>query len=122
MWTIASRSPSKWFTIAASTPDERTIHRIGEAEMLRTLFNGCPASSGFEARTWTLLPLVFSFLAYPGLLGAQPIVVTLPAVASIQGVTPFFSDVRAFNTSYSETLDVVATYRCFLGSCPTTTV
>jgi plastocyanin len=90
--------------------------------MLRTLFNGCPASSGFEARPWTLLPLVFFFVAYPGLLGAQPIMVTLPAVASIQGVTPFFSDVRAFNTSYAESLDVIATYRCFLGSCPTTTV
>jgi len=56
-------------------------------------------------------------------LSAQPTanVVTLPAAASIVGGAPFFSDVRAFNTSYTSTLDVTATYRCFLagagGSC-----
>jgi len=37
-------------------------------------------------------------------------VVTLPAAASIQGGNPFFSDVRAFNTSYSASLHVTATY------------
>jgi plastocyanin len=62
-------------------------------------------------------------------LGAVPVasaldaeVVTLPAVASIQGGNPFFSDVRAFNTSYSASLHVTATYRCFIAgaatSCP----
>jgi plastocyanin len=44
--------------------------------------------------------------------------VTLPAVASIVGGAPFFSDVRAFNTSYSASLNVTATYRCFIGTCP----
>jgi plastocyanin len=48
--------------------------------------------------------------------------VTLPAAASIVGGAPFFSDVRAFNTSYTSSLDVTATYRCFIASvgnsCP----
>jgi plastocyanin len=44
--------------------------------------------------------------------------VTLPAVASIVGGAPFYSDVRAFNTSYSASLNVTATYRCFIGTCP----
>ncbi|MEX1244794.1 MAG: hypothetical protein WEB59_15195 [Thermoanaerobaculia bacterium] len=45
--------------------------------------------------------------------------VTLPAAASIQGGAPFFSDARAFNTSYTSSLTVTATYRCFIGSpCP----
>ncbi len=46
-------------------------------------------------------------------------VVTLPAAASIVGGAPFYSDVRAFNTSYTDPIDVVATYRCFIGNpCP----
>jgi plastocyanin len=45
-------------------------------------------------------------------------VVTLPAVASVQGLNPFFSDVRVFNTSYTASLAVTATYRCFIGTCP----
>ena len=45
---------------------------------------------------------------------------TLPAVASIQGFSPFYTDVRAFNTSYDSSLQVTATYRCFLASCPET--
>ena len=59
---------------------------------------------------WLLLPAAA--------LSAQT--VTLPAAASIVGGAPFFSDVRAFNTSYTQTLDVMATYRCFLGACPST--
>jgi plastocyanin len=47
-------------------------------------------------------------------------VVTLPAAASIQGGNPFFSDVRAFNTSYSASLHVTATYRCFIAGANTT--
>jgi plastocyanin len=44
---------------------------------------------------------------------------TLPAAASIVGGAPFFSDVRAFNTSYTSALNVTATYRCFIGNpCP----
>ena len=50
--------------------------------------------------------------------------VTLPAVASLVGGNPFFSDVRVFNTSYTSPLDVTATYRCFIGTavanCPGT--
>ena len=45
--------------------------------------------------------------------------ITIPAVASIVGVNPFFSDVRVMNTSYTATIHVTATYRCFLGACPT---
>src|SRR4029077_15229300 len=47
-------------------------------------------------------------------------VVTLPAAASIQGGNPFFSDVRVFNTSYGDSLQVTATYRCFIATvaCP----
>ena len=44
--------------------------------------------------------------------------ITIPAVASIIGVSPFFSDVRVFNTSYVSAVEITATYRCFLGSCP----
>ena len=40
--------------------------------------------------------------------------VTLPAAASIVGGAPFFSDVRTFNTSYANALDVTARYRCFI--------
>ena len=44
--------------------------------------------------------------------------ITVPAAASIVGASPFFSDVRAFNTSYTSTIELTATYRCFLGDCP----
>ncbi len=48
--------------------------------------------------------------------------VTLPAAASIVGGAPFFSDVRAFNTSYTNDLTVQARYRCFIPSpCNPTT-
>ncbi len=48
--------------------------------------------------------------------------VTLPAAASIVGGAPFFSDVRAFNTSYAEDLTVSARYRCFIpSSCSVST-
>jgi hypothetical protein len=43
--------------------------------------------------------------------------VTLPAAASVQGLSPFYSDVRVFNTSYTATLTVTAQYRCFIGTC-----
>ncbi len=66
----------------------------------------------------------FKFLApllsLSGTLWAQTSVITLPAAASIVGLAPFFSDVRAFNTSYTNSLDVTGTYRCFLGMCPST--
>jgi hypothetical protein len=44
-------------------------------------------------------------------------IVTLPAAASVIGASPFYSDVRAFNSSYTASLEVTAEYRCFIGSC-----
>jgi hypothetical protein len=47
--------------------------------------------------------------------------VTLPAVTSLPvgaAASPFFSDVRVFNTSYTASVSVTAVYRCFLGTCP----
>jgi plastocyanin len=47
--------------------------------------------------------------------------VTLPAVTSLpvgSAASPFFSDVRVFNTSYAGPVSVTAVYRCFLGTCP----
>jgi hypothetical protein len=50
---------------------------------------------------------------------AETTTITLPAAASIQGVAPFYSDVRVFNISYTDTLTVTATYRCYIGNpCP----
>jgi hypothetical protein len=48
---------------------------------------------------------------------------TVPAVASFpegSAGSPFFSDVRVFNTSYTSLVSVTAVYRCFLGACPGT--
>src|SRR6266496_2620496 len=45
--------------------------------------------------------------------------VTLPAAASVQGLAPFLSDVRVFNTSYSASVSVTAVYRS--GSQPVRT-
>ncbi len=47
--------------------------------------------------------------------------VTVPAVASLpvgSAGSPFFSDVRVFNTSYAGSVSVTAVYRCFLLACP----
>jgi len=58
------------------------------------------------------------------LLLAPPLLcdtVTLPAVTSLPvgaAASPFFSDVRVFNTSYTSAVSVTAVYRCFLGACP----
>jgi plastocyanin len=61
----------------------------------------------------TLLAVLFVFIA--AFLHAEK--VTLPAAASIVGLNPFFSDVRVFNTSYSTSLNVTASYHCFI-ACP----
>src|SRR5438105_11495128 len=45
--------------------------------------------------------------------------VTLPAAASVQGLGPVISDVRVFNTSYTASVAVTATYR--FGSQPVRT-
>jgi plastocyanin len=58
-------------------------------------------------------------LAPPLLLRAETL--TIPAVTSLpvgSAASPFFSDVRVFNTSYTSPASVTAVYRCFLGSCP----
>jgi hypothetical protein len=68
--------------------------------------------------------LLFFFVgcaATSGLLLADTAVITIPAAASIVGVAPFYSDVRVFNTSYASSVEITATYRCFLGSCPSAT-
>lgn len=58
-------------------------------------------------------------LAPPLFLGAETL--TIPAVTSLpvgSAASPFFSDVRVFNTSYASPVAVTAVYRCFLGACP----
>lgn len=58
-------------------------------------------------------------LALPAALSADTL--TVPAVASLpagSAASPFFSDVRVFNTSYTTPAAVTAVYRCFLGACP----
>src|SRR5262245_5719760 len=68
----------------------------------------------------------FAFLALVALVGFggqaialdDPNRITLPTAASIVGQAPFFSDVRVFNTSYDATISLEATYRCFIGACP----
>lgn len=54
-----------------------------------------------------------------GVVGAETL--TIPAVTSLpvgSAASPFFSDVRVFNTSYTSPVSVTAVYRCFLGACP----
>jgi hypothetical protein len=60
--------------------------------------------------------LVLSLALFAGASGAFAEDVTLSAAASIVGGAPFFSDVRAFNTSYASPLAVTARYRCFIPS------
>ncbi len=67
-----------------------------------------------RAAAATLLAL----LAASAPLAAQSSRITIPAVASIVGASPFYSDVRVFNTSYTASAGVTATYRCFIGACP----
>ena len=63
---------------------------------------------------------VFLFLV-PSVVAAETL--TIPAVTSLpvgSAASPFFSDVRVFNTSYTTPVSVTAAYRCFLGACPGT--
>ncbi len=64
----------------------------------------------------TLLALLAAAACAP--VAAQPSRITIPAAASIVGASPFYSDVRVFNTSYASSAEVTATYRCFIGACP----
>jgi plastocyanin len=65
-----------------------------------------------------LLVVFIAAIAALCLAAGDPSRIALPAAASIAGGAPFFSDVRVFNTSYTSTIALTATYRCFLGDCP----
>jgi hypothetical protein len=68
-----------------------------------------------------LLRVAFSALALLGGATLRADTITLPAVTSLppgSAASPFFSDVRVFNTSYTTPASVTAVYRCFLGTCP----
>jgi len=75
-------------------------------------------------RTTTKPTLRLFHAAALALLLAPPLLsetLTLPAVTSLppgSAASPFFSDVRVFNTSYTSPVTVTAVYRCFLGTCP----
>src|SRR5712692_12118829 len=62
---------------------------------------------------------VFGMLFATSVAAVRGDTVTLPAAASVQGLAPFFSDVRVFNTSYSASVDVTAVYR--IGAQPVRT-
>jgi plastocyanin len=73
--------------------------------------------------TWTRSLRIFPVTALVLLLAPSLLAdtVTLPAVTSLpvgSAASPFFSDVRVFNTSYGSPVTVTAVYRCFLGGCP----
>ncbi len=59
---------------------------------------------------------VFAIVLFLSALSLAAETVTLPAASSIVGAVPFFSDVRVFNTSYTASLNVTATYHCFIPS------
>jgi hypothetical protein len=66
-----------------------------------------------------LLSAAVFLVGIPALAGADTL--TVPAVTSLpvgSAASPFFSDVRVFNTSYTAPATVTAAYRCFLGACP----
>jgi plastocyanin len=65
--------------------------------------------------------LCSSALLFSALATAGATTIVLPNAASIVGASPFYSDVRAFNASYTDSLGVTAQYRCFLGTCPSST-
>src|SRR6266542_2583826 len=62
---------------------------------------------------------VFGMLFATAVAAVRADTVTLPAAASVQGLAPFLSDVRVFNTSYSASVSVTAVYR--FGSQPVKT-
>src|SRR6266567_1817534 len=62
---------------------------------------------------------VFGMLFATSVAAVRADTVTLPVAASVQGLAPFLSDVRVFNTSYSASVAVTAVYR--FGSQPVRT-
>jgi plastocyanin len=65
---------------------------------------------------------VVSLIAFSAAAVAGAEDLTLPAAASIVGGAPFLSDVRAFNTSYTDSLDVTMNYGCFIPTPCTPTI
>jgi heme/copper-type cytochrome/quinol oxidase subunit 2 len=62
-----------------------------------------------------LLTVAFGFRPARAETLTVPAVTSLPVGAS---ASPFFSDVRVFNTSYTSAVSVTAVYRCYIGTCP----
>ena len=78
----------------------------------------CGEPRGVSGRILRAAALVL-LLAPPLFVSAETL--TIPAVTSLPvgtAASPFFSDVRVFNTSYTAPVSVTAVYRCFLGTCP----
>ena len=59
---------------------------------------------------------IFAF-ALAAAIPASAETLYLNAASSVIGLAPFYSDVRLFNTSYVNSLNVTADYRCFIGAC-----
>lgn len=71
---------------------------------------------------FSVFPIAAGFFLLTSVLLAETL--TVPAVTSLpvgSAASPFFSDVRVFNTSYASPMPVTAVYRCFLGTCPPVT-
>ena len=108
-------------------PHDRHRHRHALAREGFRFLLGRPERGGFfcqraaglrrpnAGRPMRITGFAVLCLALTGAVGAET--VTVPAAASVRGLAPFFSDVRAFNTSYTTPLTVTAQYRCFIGSC-----
>ncbi len=64
----------------------------------------------------SVLLVAFGTPLLPAADTAQRLVLT--SAASVQGLAPFYSDVRVFNTSYTDPVTVRATYRCYIPTCP----
>jgi hypothetical protein len=92
------------------------ITRISELRRVQAR-RACPRDfSGIRIFRAAALALL---LAPPLFLSAETW--TIPAVTSLpvgSAASPFFSDVRVFNTSYTSASTVTAVYRCFLAACP----
>ena len=73
---------------------------------------------GSVSNSWMKTLAIVAIGAFAAAAASAQEQITLPAAASIQGISPFFSDVRIFNTSYTSAANITATYRCFLGPCP----
>jgi len=92
---------------------------MASGEAVSAIVSGLGVRPDGRKTTMTMRKLLFGLGVFLVTLPARGEEVTLPAAASIVGpevAAPFFSDIRAFNTSYSAPLDVTARYRCFIPS------